>query len=74
MNNMVKSASSFDIIVITSPDEESALAVREFIVSSCGSFPSDYLNNNDDNVCVMHSNCGTVFISTCDPLGVRMGR
>ena len=70
---MTKSPSPFDIIVITSPDEESALAVRELIVSSCGSFPSNYLVDND-NGCVMHSNCGTVFISTCDPFGVRMGR
>jgi hypothetical protein len=63
----------FDVIVITSPDEKSALAVRELIVSSCGQFPSNYLEENA-TTSVLESKDGTLFISTSDPYGVRMGR
>eukprot|EP00804_Cyclotella_cryptica_P003724 CCRYP_008896-RB/>CCRYP_008896-RB protein AED:0.00 eAED:0.00 QI:323/1/1/1/1/1/2/1766/1214 len=62
----------FDVIVITSPDEKSALAVRELIISSCGQFPSNYLEENA-STSVLESKDGTLYISTSDPYGVRMG-
>jgi hypothetical protein len=69
------SKTPFDIIIITSPDRPSSLAVRELIISSCGQFPSNYLSSIDnDDTTVLYSDCGTVFVSTCDPFGARMGR
>ena len=63
----------FDIIVITSPDHESSLAVRELIISSCG---ANFVKHKDDEeeCCTLQSDCGVIYVSTCDPYGVRMGR
>ncbi|EED86683.1 predicted protein [Thalassiosira pseudonana CCMP1335] len=67
----------FDIIVITSPDAAAARAVRNLILSSCGQFPSNYLghhnddNNDDSNI--LQSSDGTIFISSCDSFGARLG-
>jgi hypothetical protein len=70
----MSSKTPFDIIIITSPDYPSSLAVRELIISSCGQFPSHYLASQDAETTVLYSDCGTVFVSTCDPFGARMGR
>ena len=61
----------FDVIVITSPDAEAAHAVRGLIKSSCGDFPSCQQPQTEDSV--LQSSDGTLFISSCDPYGARMG-
>ena len=73
----------FDVIVITSPDTQAATAAQELIISSCGDFSSsskttlaDQSQNNDNNdsaPVVLQSNNGTIYISSCDPYGARMG-
>jgi len=63
------SSSPFDIIVITSPDEKAAIAVRELIISSCGDFDL----SSATPTLLRHSANGTIFISSCDPYGTRLG-
>ena len=70
----------FNVIVITSPDTQSATAAQELIISSCGDFSStttktlaDQTQNDDDAPVVLQSNNGTIYISSCDPYGARMG-
>jgi galactokinase/mevalonate kinase-like predicted kinase len=78
---MSSSSSPFDIIVITSPDEKASVAVRELIISSCGVFssppPDDSAaaspSSSSSQTQPLHSADGTIFISSCDPCGTRLG-
>ncbi|KAL9186619.1 hypothetical protein ACHAXT_005857 [Thalassiosira profunda] len=66
--------SPFDVVVITSPDAPSARAARELIRSSCGAFPSADPSEEDvSDGSVLQSADGTLFVSSCDPYGARMG-
>ncbi len=66
--------SPFDVIVITSPDEKAAIAVRELILSSCGDFSSSSRDDNPSSSSQpLHSSDGTIFLSSCDPYGARLG-
>eukprot|EP00986_Skeletonema_menzelii_P014576 scaffold9781_cov80-Skeletonema_menzelii.AAC.3 len=68
--------SPFDAIVITSPDQKAAIAVRELIISSCGNFCSSSSSTRDEESTsqTLHSSeDGTIFLSSCDPYGARLG-
>ncbi len=71
-------SSPFDVIVITSPDQKASIAVRELILSSCGDFfssPRDANNSfsSSSSSQSLHSTDGTIFLSSCDPYGARLG-
>eukprot|EP00984_Skeletonema_dohrnii_P037983 scaffold40707_cov228-Skeletonema_dohrnii-CCMP3373.AAC.2 len=68
---MLSPSSPFDVIVITSPDQKAAIAVRELIISSCGDFSSSH--TDDLSSPTLRSTDGTIFISSCDPYGARLG-
>lgn len=63
----------FDVIVITSPDLESSHAVRDLIKSSCGDFSSRIQDVTLRNENAMRASDGTIFVSSYDPYGARMG-
>ncbi len=67
-------SSPFDVIVITSPDQKAAIAVRELILSSCGNFSSSSRSRDDTfSSQPLHLTDGTIFLSSCDPYGSRLG-
>jgi fucokinase len=65
----------FDVIVITSPDHKAAIAARQLIISSCADFSSSSespSSSSSDGGTLISTN-GTIFISSCDPYGTRLG-
>ena len=68
-NSIMPSSSAFDVIVITSPDQTAATAVQQLILSSCG----DFSNNDLSTSPTLHATDGTIFLSSCDPYGARLG-
>ena len=76
MSSSSPSSCPFDVIVITSPDHKAAVAARQLIISSCGDFFSSSLESPSSlSSCggTLISTDGTIFISSCDPYGTRLG-
>ncbi|KAL7458250.1 hypothetical protein ACHAWC_009791, partial [Mediolabrus comicus] len=59
---------------ITSPDQKAAVAARQLIISSCADFSSSSLESSPSSSGgTLISTDGTIFISSCDPYGTRLG-
>jgi galactokinase/mevalonate kinase-like predicted kinase/tetratricopeptide (TPR) repeat protein len=73
------SSCPFDVIVITSPDQKAAVAARQLIISSCADFSSSLDSSQSSSSSSLSSGGtlistdGTIFISSCDPYGTRLG-
>lgn len=68
----------FDIVVITSPDAQSARSVLGLIKSSCGGdleLGEDSGKGGcfDADDLAFQTPDGTIFVSSCDPFGARLG-
>ena len=65
----------FDVIVVTSPDDLSALAARELISSSFGLSPFTSPSDDSCDDCRYYNEQeeSPFFISSCDPYGTKLG-
>ena len=75
-------SSPFDVIVVTSPDDLSALAATELISSSFGQSPltspsddscDEYYQYNDHKNNEEGKQTSPLFLSSCDPYGTKLG-